>query len=193
MVEQVTQALLLWLAVLSPDPVPIEIWSQPQNLPSVYIIPQKELANVVCGCECTLGGVYFGGDRRVIVLGGDVDGNLLTDPLSNSIHLHELEHYFQDLRFTVLNKDIQTRKENEHDAYTIQNMYLVMNNFFPININNLIDTSTNITYGRSECLGSSISALHNQNKIRDILQATVFNYESNRLLYEFYNLRLSAF
>ena len=188
-VEQITQYLLLWLTVMSPNPVPVEVWSNPQYSPSVYVIPQSEFADIVCGCECTLSGMYLGGPDHRVVLGGDTTGWLPNEPLSNSIHLHELEHYFQDLRYRVLSQPGVTREQGERDAYTIQNIYLTINGYFPIDIDNMVSASANIAYGKVECLDGTVNTPPASDEVMNRLNTAVFKHEQNRELWEFYQTR----
>lgn len=188
-IEQITQGLLLWLTVMSADPVPIDVWSQPENLPSVYVVPLTELQEVVCGCECGIAGMYLGGDDHRIVIGGDQNGNLYRAIWADAIHLHELDHYLLFLAHEKLGTPVLSRVDGEKRAYTMQNEFLVLNGEFPLDIDKMTDNSTNTAYGKTECSDGTSAKPPRAYKLRKLLEPVIFKHKSNRTLREIYEAR----
>jgi len=93
----------------------------PPQAPKLTMLPQNELAALVCGGDCPVRGAYLHG--RGILLSNKLD--LDNDPMDRSVLLHEAVHYLQDINGRFADETACDRfREREIEAYDVQDRYL---------------------------------------------------------------------
>jgi hypothetical protein len=99
-------------------------YAVPATAPMVALAPHGVIAELACAEECPALGVYPDGNVVYIDDALQVETNVC----AQSVLLHELVHYLQDINDPLLNVPPAIRSHlREHEAYAIQKIYLTEN------------------------------------------------------------------
>ena len=99
-------------------------YAVPDVGPMVALAPHSIIADLACAEDCPALGVYPDGNVVYIDEALQIDTNVC----AQSVLLHELVHYLQDINGRFLNMPPPIRSyAREHEAYSIQKIYLTEN------------------------------------------------------------------
>ena len=92
-----------------------------KRLPTISVVSQNELNQVICKKPCAVRAAYIPG--RGVLLADTLDP--VNEALDRSILVHELVHFLQEVnnRYSELTP-CKRWFQREHEAYAVQNQYL---------------------------------------------------------------------